>query len=63
MAYRLALIEKGILKLPMNTSKRNHIGLGHTEQIVDRTLEACETVLKQIGNRAQKPGAAAFAGR
>ena len=45
--YRRRLLEHGIFKLPMNL-KRNHIGLAHTMADIDRTLEACETVLKEM---------------
>jgi glutamate-1-semialdehyde 2,1-aminomutase len=55
VAYRQGLLEKGIFKLPMNL-KRNHISLSHTEEHVDRTLEAAETVLKQLSAKATKAG-------
>jgi glutamate-1-semialdehyde 2,1-aminomutase len=45
--YRRRLIERGIFKMPANL-KRNHISCAHTETHVDKTLEACETVLKEM---------------
>jgi glutamate-1-semialdehyde 2,1-aminomutase len=45
--YRRRLIERGILKLPTNL-KRNHMSYAHTDAHVDRTLEACEDVLKEM---------------
>ncbi len=45
--YRRELLKHGIFKLPMNL-KRNHIGLAHTVKEIDKTLEACEAVLKRI---------------
>jgi glutamate-1-semialdehyde 2,1-aminomutase len=43
--YRRQLIERGIFKMPINL-KRNHVSYAHTDAHVDRTLEACEDVLK-----------------
>jgi glutamate-1-semialdehyde 2,1-aminomutase len=45
--YRRRLIERGIYKIPLNL-KRNHVGFSHTDAHVDRTLEACEDVLKEM---------------
>ena len=45
--YRRELINRGIFKLPMNL-KRNHINFSHTDEHVDRTLEACEDVLRKM---------------
>ncbi len=45
--YRRRLIERGIFKMPMNL-KRNHVSYSHTEAHVDRTLQACEDVLKEM---------------
>jgi glutamate-1-semialdehyde 2,1-aminomutase len=45
--YRRRLIERGIFKMPMNL-KRNHVSYAHTDAHVDRTLEACEDVLKEM---------------
>lgn len=47
VTYRQKLIEKGIYKMPMNL-KRNHISYSHTDADVDKTLEAIETVLKEM---------------
>ena len=45
--YRQRLIEQGVLKLPRNL-KRSHVSFAHTDEHVDRTLEACEDVLKEM---------------
>jgi glutamate-1-semialdehyde 2,1-aminomutase len=45
--YRRRLIERGIFKMPINL-KRNHVSYAHTDAHVDRTLEACEDVLKEM---------------
>lgn len=45
--YRQRLLQKGILKIPMNL-KRAHISYAHTEADIDRTLEAAETVLREM---------------
>ena len=45
--YRRRLIAHGIFKIPLNP-KRNHIGYAHSEADIDRTLEACERVLKEM---------------
>jgi glutamate-1-semialdehyde 2,1-aminomutase len=45
--YRRGLFERGIFKLPVNL-KRNHISYAHTEADIDRTLEACDDVLKEM---------------
>ncbi len=47
ISYRRKLIEKGIYMLPMNL-KRNHISLAHKIADIDRTLEACEDVIKGL---------------
>ena len=47
VAYRQKLIERGIFKLPMNL-KRNHISFSHTAEIVERTLQASEDVLREL---------------
>jgi glutamate-1-semialdehyde 2,1-aminomutase len=44
VAYRRGMIEHGFYMLPVNL-KRNHISLAHTQEDVDRTLEAAEDVL------------------
>jgi glutamate-1-semialdehyde 2,1-aminomutase len=48
--YRTRLIERGIFKLPMNL-KRNHVTLSHTAEQIDRTLEACEDVLRRLARQ------------
>lgn len=47
--YRRRLVERGIFKMPMNL-KRNHLSLSHTKRHIDQTLQACEDVLKELGN-------------
>lgn len=47
VAYRKKLLEKGIFKMPMNL-KRNHISYSHTDEIIDQTLEAIESVLREL---------------
>jgi glutamate-1-semialdehyde 2,1-aminomutase len=49
VAYRSKLLERGVLKLPMNL-KRNHISFSHTREQIDRTLQACEDVLRDMGH-------------
>jgi glutamate-1-semialdehyde 2,1-aminomutase len=51
--YRRRLIERGILKMPVNL-KRGHISYAHTDAHVDRTLEACEDVLKEMAVSAAR---------
>jgi glutamate-1-semialdehyde 2,1-aminomutase len=48
--YRRELIGRGIFKMPLNL-KRNHVSYSHTDEHVDRTLEACEDVLKKMLGR------------
>ncbi len=45
--YRRRLIEHGIFKMPANL-KRAHVSYSHTEAHVDKTLEACDSVLKEM---------------
>jgi glutamate-1-semialdehyde 2,1-aminomutase len=53
--YRRRLIERGVFKMPLNL-KRNHVSYAHTDAHVDRTLEACEDVLKEMfGSPARRP--------
>jgi glutamate-1-semialdehyde 2,1-aminomutase len=47
VAYRRELIDRGFFKLPMNI-KRACMSLSHTEEQVDRTLQACEDVLRRM---------------
>jgi glutamate-1-semialdehyde 2,1-aminomutase len=49
--YRRRLIDRGIFKMPMNL-KRNHVSYAHTDAHVERTLEACEDVLKEMFSAA-----------
>jgi glutamate-1-semialdehyde 2,1-aminomutase len=48
--YRRGLNERGIFELPMNL-KRNHISYSHTEEDIDRTLEASYEVLRELSGR------------
>ena len=48
--YRRRLIERGIYKIPLNL-KRSHVGFSHTDAHIDRTLEACEDVLKEMSGQ------------
>ena len=45
--YRKQLVERGIFELPMNL-KRNHISYSHTDEDIDRTLEAAEQSLREV---------------
>jgi glutamate-1-semialdehyde 2,1-aminomutase len=45
--YRRKLIERGILKVPVNL-KRNHVSHTHTDAHIDSTLGICEEVLKEM---------------
>ncbi len=45
--YRQAAIQRGVFKVPM-ALKRGHIGLSHTEEDIDQTLDVCESALKSI---------------
>jgi glutamate-1-semialdehyde 2,1-aminomutase len=46
--YRREMTDRGFFKLPMNI-KRACVSLSHTEEQVDRTLEAAEDVLRRMG--------------
>jgi glutamate-1-semialdehyde 2,1-aminomutase len=43
--YRQELIKRGVFELPVNL-KRSHVSYSHTDQDVDRTLQAAEDSLK-----------------
>jgi glutamate-1-semialdehyde 2,1-aminomutase len=47
LEYRRKVFEHGIFKLPVNL-KRNHISYAHTDAHIDRTLEICDAVLKEM---------------
>jgi glutamate-1-semialdehyde 2,1-aminomutase len=47
VAYRQRLIRRGVFKIPRNL-KRSHVSYSHTDAHVDRTLEVCEDVLKEM---------------
>ncbi len=49
--YRRRLIERGIFKMPANL-KRSHVSYAHTDAHVEKTLEACEDVLKEMSGAA-----------
>lgn len=46
--FRREMIDRGFFLLPM-ALKRNHISAAHTQEDVDRTLDAAEDVLKRLG--------------
>jgi glutamate-1-semialdehyde 2,1-aminomutase len=45
--YRRELLEHGIFELPLNL-KRNHISFSHTDEHIEKTLQATEDVLGKI---------------
>jgi glutamate-1-semialdehyde 2,1-aminomutase len=45
--FRRKLIEHGIFMMPANL-KRAHVSYSHTDAHVDKTLEACDSVLKKM---------------
>ncbi len=47
IAFRQAMCDLGFYMLPL-AMKRNHISAAHTEDDIDRMLDAAETVLKQM---------------
>jgi glutamate-1-semialdehyde-2,1-aminomutase len=47
VAFHRGMTERGFLMLPMSL-KRNHISGAHTEEEVDRTLEAARDVLREL---------------
>lgn len=47
VTYRRKLLERGIFELPLNL-KRNHISFSHTDEHIERTLQATEDVLQEI---------------
>jgi glutamate-1-semialdehyde 2,1-aminomutase len=49
--YRRRLLDHGIFEMPANL-KRCHLSFAHTEEDIDRLLEASEQVLKEIARRA-----------
>lgn len=48
--YRRRLLDRGIFEMPANL-KRCHLSFAHTEEHIDRLLEASEEVLKEIVRR------------
>jgi glutamate-1-semialdehyde 2,1-aminomutase len=50
---RRKLLELGILELPLNL-KRNHISFSHTDEQIDKTLEATESVLKKLTHASSR---------
>lgn len=54
--YRRKLIERGIFKMPVNL-KRNHVSYAHTDAHIDRTLEVCEDVLREMFIAPARAGA------
>jgi glutamate-1-semialdehyde 2,1-aminomutase len=55
VAFHRGMTERGFLMLPMNL-KRNHLTAAHTEDDVDRTLEAAEDVLSELAAQGGPPG-------
>lgn len=47
LAFRRGMIQEGLYMLPV-AMKRNHVSLAHSEQDIDRTIEAADKVLKQL---------------
>jgi glutamate-1-semialdehyde 2,1-aminomutase len=45
--HRMRMLDHGIFMLPTNL-KRNHISLSHTRQDIDRTLQACDDVFRDM---------------
>ncbi len=50
VGYRRELMKHGIFELPLNL-KRNHISYAHTEEDVDRLLDATETAVRAVAGR------------
>jgi glutamate-1-semialdehyde 2,1-aminomutase len=55
VAFQRGMTERGFLMLPMNL-KRNHLTAAHTEEDVDRTLEAAEDVLGELAAQGGPSG-------
>ncbi len=47
LRYRRGMIERGVYVLPVSL-KRNHVSLAHSEEDVDRTLDAAEDTLRHL---------------
>jgi glutamate-1-semialdehyde-2,1-aminomutase len=45
--FHRRMVDRGFLMLPMSL-KRNHVSFAHTEEDIDRTLEASRDVLKEL---------------
>jgi glutamate-1-semialdehyde 2,1-aminomutase len=58
LAYRRELIARGIFEMPENVG-RNHISYSHTDEDVDRTLEAADDALRAALDRNARRGPAA----
>jgi glutamate-1-semialdehyde-2,1-aminomutase len=50
VAFHRGMTERGFLMLPMSL-KRNHVSGAHTEEDIDRTLEAARDTLKELKTR------------
>ncbi len=50
VAFHRGMTERGFLMLPMNL-KRNHLTAAHTDEDIDRTLEAADDVLSELAAR------------
>lgn len=51
VGFHRGMIDRGFFMVPLNL-KRNHLSLAHTEEDVDRTIEAAEQVLSELAARA-----------
>jgi glutamate-1-semialdehyde 2,1-aminomutase len=47
LKFRRGMIQEGLYMLPV-AMKRNHVSLAHTQQDIDRTIEAADSVLKAM---------------
>jgi glutamate-1-semialdehyde 2,1-aminomutase len=45
--FHRRMTDRGFLMLPMSL-KRNHVSFAHTEEDIDRTLDAAREVLKEL---------------
>jgi glutamate-1-semialdehyde 2,1-aminomutase len=50
VGFHRGLLDKGFLVVPINL-KRNHFTAAHTDEDVDRTLQAAEDVLREVTSR------------
>lgn len=55
-AFHRGMTDRGFLMLPMSL-KRNHVSAAHTDEDIDRTLEASRDVLRDLAARSDALGA------